>query len=69
MTMDELARWMEGEAEQPVVNETGLQGRWSFSFRDRNTYRATGAVLVPGCNLRLKPARRAIEVLVVEDKP
>jgi uncharacterized protein (TIGR03435 family) len=61
--MSELAAAMEGVLQKPVVNETGLGGRYDITLNYENPDSLLDAVRKLG--LAIEPARRPIEFLVV----
>ncbi len=68
VTIDVLARYLENFSPYPVVNETGLTGKYDiqfeWNFADKNSFYDALKEL----GLRLVPEEREIEVLVIREK-
>ena len=76
-TMQEFADFLSGPLEKPVVDKTGLEGRWDFSF-DFTKYmtdepkgledflQVLNPTLEGGTGLKLESERDMVDVLVVD---
>ncbi len=76
-TMQEFADFLGGPVEKPVVDKTGLAGRWDFAF-DFTKYMTDppkglddfllvlNTTLEGECGLKLEPEKDVVEVLVVD---
>ena len=69
-TIDDLARYLEECHYRPVVNKTGLNGRWciNLSFKARKSYPTpNGKVMLDDLGLELKLENTKVLVTVVKD--
>ena len=76
MSMGELAQWMNFAADKPVVEKTGLTGRYDLSLRwtDDEIRTTAGSNALPGLGtavedqlgLKLEPVKAMADVLVVD---
>ena len=70
--MDTLRRGLENSLGKPVIDETNLKGtfdielKWTQADRDRPNPEALTKAVRDQLGLQLTPARRRIEVLVID---
>jgi uncharacterized protein (TIGR03435 family) len=64
-TMHEIARAFEGLLNTPVVDETGLQGKYNYSASSSMRQPEAALEMARQLGLELLPADRPIEMLVV----
>jgi uncharacterized protein (TIGR03435 family) len=75
LTMPELARILSGYADRPVIDRTGLQGRYGikldFSLNDGDDRPTIFTAVQEQLGLKLEPGRAPIEMLIVDhiEKP
>jgi uncharacterized protein (TIGR03435 family) len=67
--LDTLGAWLEQLLDTPVVDNTGLDGRYDYEFRtETDDLEQVGDALRAQLGLELRAGRRAVDVLVVEPR-
>lgn len=75
MTMPELARILSNYTDRPVIDQTGLQGRYGmtldFSLRDGDDRPIVYTAVQEQLGMKLEPGRAPIEMLIIDhiEKP